>query len=96
MEKLAAYQNILDAAQGWGPGRAACRLVIGPNQRRDSEKEAHLIRLTADTCDLIFTEIEDPENTPDQFRILVILNGRRDQLVEFAGIMISVQTPSAR
>lgn len=97
MERMAAYVNILESAQAWKPGRGVCRLVIGPSARVDAEREAHLVRLTADNCDMLVSEVEDPENTPERYRIMVILNGNRSQMIEFAEIMISLTaSPSAR
>lgn len=97
MERMAAYVNILESATAWKPGRGVCRLVIGPSPRAEAEKEAHFVRLTADTCDMLVSEIGDPENTPERYRIMVILNGNRSQMIEFAQIMISLTaSPSAR
>lgn len=97
MQNLTAYVSILEKARTWDGGRGVCRIVVGPNVRRLAESEAHLIRLTADTCDLLVSEIEDPENTPEQYRIMIVLQGKRAQLIEFAEIMISLTvTPSAR
>ena len=97
MENLTAYISILESARAWNGGRGVCRIVVGPSPRRMSESEAHLIRLTADTCDLLVSEVEDPENTPEQYRIMILLQGKRAQMIEFAEIMISLTvTPSAR
>lgn len=97
MERMAAYVNILELATAWRPGRGVCRLVVGPSARADAEREAHFIRLTADNCDMLVSEIADPENTADRYRIMIVLNGNRAQMIEFAQIMISLTaSPSAR
>lgn len=96
MRRLEAYANILESAKAWKPGRGVCRLLLGPNEA-EAKREAELVRVTANTCDLLVSEIEDPESTPTGYRIMFLLNGSKAQMIEFASIMISLTVgPRAR
>ena len=96
MRRLEAYGNVLEGAKKWAGGRGVCRLLLGPN-KVEAQREAELVRITADACDLRFSDVEDPESTPENYRLMFLLNGTKAQMIEFASIMISLTaSPSAR
>lgn len=91
MQRVQGYEGIQGAAAEYDDGaRAMARLRFGPDPVEVIQLELDLIEAAACSAGLLISTITDPENTPEAYGVIVLLNGTARQLREF-GVAMAVR-----
>lgn len=96
MKRVRGYEGMRQAAEAAGTrSRSIARLGIGPDPVAVVINELALISTHAAATGLVTSVLDDPENTPEAYRVLVLLNGTTAQMKAFSAAMVDARADRA-